>query len=332
MRSLIALMFLMPMFLIGTEWSSADSKMTFSLEPDKLQVSEKAVLTIETPGSLVDVEKLRKILLDPLNVFTEKLEIFNVIQEKSTLTLHLVPLVAEVIPLHLEKVPLTDGKMIAGEIMQLKVKMPPISIHNLAIMAAKPFPLDRHPIVDLSADNRYRYVNGEKALEKEKNLQEKMFQTKRFPLAKFIYSVFAILFFAACYHYRNGIANWLRSKLIPPYDPQRQAKRSISSALRLYGKDARFFVSVSDILRRYFGEMLAMDVEDLTTQELVAKFDKDPQISKEALNGLSGILQQSDLIKFAGVAPTEETLQKVSSQAIELISEISAKQDEKPQT
>lgn len=309
----------LPGMLLGLSWTSPKGDLKISLEPDELYIGEKSVLRVETPGALVDEKKMVEKLLRPLNDFSEKIKIESMKQEDGIVTLVLIPLVEGTLSLHLESIPLSSGKLIAGEEMHMKVAMPTATLHRLLTAAAKPFPLDHQPIVDLSGDNRYNYVDGEKALEEERVKALDLFTAKRFPIAKLVLMLLVLCGAAVAYHHRNKIFIWLKTNLIPAYNPQKHAQKAIGKASRLYGKDARFFVSLTDTLRQYYGEIFNVDVQDLTTPELLGAFEAKTEMPKESLQDLHDILVQADRIKFAREIPTKDVVESVATKAMRLI-------------
>ena len=321
----ILLFLLLPWLLTAWQWSSPEDDLKIFLEPEELAINEKAILKIETSGALIDEKKLRENLLFPLNRYTEKLKIDHSELENKTLTWILIPLVEGNLPLHLEKIPLLDGKILAGQETFLKVTLPSAEIHNLINFAAKPFPLDHHPLIMINSINRFNYIDGEKALDDAQKQANVLFNSKRFPLITLIFIIIGCCAVAAGIIYRKEITLWLKTKIIPPYDPQRHAEKEILKAIRRHRYEERTFLSISETLRIYFGEIFNIHTENMTTSEFIEAFKNISDISEDTLAELQEILHQADLDKFAELVPGSDAINKMADKALEIIHLYSSK-------
>jgi hypothetical protein len=95
-----------------------------------------------------------------------------------------------------------------------------------------------------------------------------------------------------------------RTKALTPPRPAHEVALEALAALstRAEGEDAvrSWHFDLSAILRRYVEQRFALNATDLTTEEILAGADHIEQLSGSELEALSGFLQATDRVKFAG--------------------------------
>ncbi len=70
-----------------------------------------------------------------------------------------------------------------------------------------------------------------------------------------------------------------------------------------------FYVELSAIVRRYLEDRFELRAPELTTEEFLAAVGESPDLSPEHQALLREFLRQADLVKFAGVQPTEDDIE-----------------------
>ena len=70
-----------------------------------------------------------------------------------------------------------------------------------------------------------------------------------------------------------------------------------------------FYVELSWIVRRYLEDRFDLRAPELTTEEFLAAVGESPDLSRDHQTLLREFLRQADLVKFAGVQPTEEDVE-----------------------
>ena len=70
-----------------------------------------------------------------------------------------------------------------------------------------------------------------------------------------------------------------------------------------------FFVDLSQIVRRYLEDRFELRAPELTTEEFLASVGKSPDLSRDHQALLREFLRQADLVKFAGVHPSQDDIQ-----------------------
>jgi hypothetical protein len=88
--------------------------------------------------------------------------------------------------------------------------------------------------------------------------------------------------------------------------------RIVEDDLLKQGKFREYFIRVSETVREYLGNRYGFFAMDLTSRELVDELRDRPTPGLE-IAGLKALLQNSDLVKFAKMEPTDE----MSSSAID---------------
>jgi hypothetical protein len=71
-----------------------------------------------------------------------------------------------------------------------------------------------------------------------------------------------------------------------------------------------FYVELSGIVRRYLEDRFELRAPELTTEEFLASVGESPDLSREHQALLREFLRQADLVKFAGVQPSNEDIER----------------------
>jgi hypothetical protein len=71
------------------------------------------------------------------------------------------------------------------------------------------------------------------------------------------------------------------------------------------------YVVVSDALRRYLQGRFGVRAIDMTSQELMLDLAKGRDLSERRQHDLANLLEQADLVKFAGVQPSSKATDKL---------------------
>jgi hypothetical protein len=71
-----------------------------------------------------------------------------------------------------------------------------------------------------------------------------------------------------------------------------------------------FYVELSGIVRRYLEDRFDLRAPELTTEEFLASVGESPDLSRDHQALLRSFLRQADLVKFAGVQPSNEDIER----------------------
>jgi hypothetical protein len=71
-----------------------------------------------------------------------------------------------------------------------------------------------------------------------------------------------------------------------------------------------FYVELSSIVRRYLEDRFEMRAPELTTEEFLASVGESSDLSREHQTLLRSFLREADLVKFAGVQPSNEDIER----------------------
>lgn len=87
-----------------------------------------------------------------------------------------------------------------------------------------------------------------------------------------------------------------------------------------------FYVDLSDTLRVYMARRMGLHAPERTTAEVVAALRRRPEVGAQAPRRLQEVLEQADLVKFAGAHPTPDTSASVLSTAQDVLHTLEAAQ------
>lgn len=71
-----------------------------------------------------------------------------------------------------------------------------------------------------------------------------------------------------------------------------------------------FYVELSGIIRKYLEDRFELRAPELTTEEFLASVGESPELTPEHQALLREFLRQADLVKFAGVQPSDEDIER----------------------
>lgn len=71
-----------------------------------------------------------------------------------------------------------------------------------------------------------------------------------------------------------------------------------------------FYVELSGIVRRYLEDRFDLRAPELTTEEFLASVGESPDLSRDHQTLLREFLRQADLVKFAGVQPSDDDIER----------------------
>lgn len=71
-----------------------------------------------------------------------------------------------------------------------------------------------------------------------------------------------------------------------------------------------FYVELSGIVRRYLEDRFELRAPELTTEEFLVSVGESPDLTREHQALLQEFLRQADLVKFAGVQPSNEDIER----------------------
>jgi hypothetical protein len=82
-----------------------------------------------------------------------------------------------------------------------------------------------------------------------------------------------------------------------------------------------FYVELSGIVRRYLEDRFELRAPELTTEEFLASVGQSRALSRNHQGLLRGFLRQADLVKFAGVQPTRDDIERSIATAQQFLEE-----------
>ena len=71
-----------------------------------------------------------------------------------------------------------------------------------------------------------------------------------------------------------------------------------------------FYVELSSIVRRYLEDRFDLRAPELTTEEFLESVQQSPDLTRAHQSLLRDFLRQADLVKFAGVKPAAEDVER----------------------
>ena len=84
-------------------------------------------------------------------------------------------------------------------------------------------------------------------------------------------------------------------------------------------QEKRYYSELTDVLRIYIEERFGISAMELTTDELISTINKSKIIDKAITENLKGVLQQSDLVKFAKYLPVPDENDKNLATAFQFV-------------
>jgi len=109
--------------------------------------------------------------------------------------------------------------------------------------------------------------------------------------------------------WRAFVAARARQRRQSAYDV---ARDSLDSLLASGRPDAStmdaFYVQLSQIVRTYLEDRFGLRSPELTTQEFLTEMGRSPDLARSHQHLLQGFLEEADLVKFAGMRPTDEAV------------------------
>jgi hypothetical protein len=134
---------------------------------------------------------------------------------------------------------------------------------------------------------------------------------------------------------RRVFARWRRRaaerKLAarPPHEEALKAlERLLGKELVEKGQSKRFCFEISEIFRRYIHGRFDIPAVDLTTEEILPRFDEDGVLAESHKPIARGFLTSTDLVKFAKYLPSRDEIDKIVRDTRAFINETAAQDDE----
>ena len=82
-----------------------------------------------------------------------------------------------------------------------------------------------------------------------------------------------------------------------------------------------FYVELSGIVRKYLEDRFDLRAPELTTEEFLASVGKSPDLSRDHQALLREFLRQADLVKFAGMQPSDDDIERSIEAAVSFLEE-----------
>ena len=82
-----------------------------------------------------------------------------------------------------------------------------------------------------------------------------------------------------------------------------------------------FYVELSGIVRRYLEDRFDLRAPELTTEEFLASVGESPDLSRDHQALLQDFLRQADLVKFAGMQPSNDDIERSIEAAASFLEE-----------
>jgi hypothetical protein len=95
----------------------------------------------------------------------------------------------------------------------------------------------------------------------------------------------------------------------------------LEEALALITSPKPFVIAVSDTLRTYLEEALALRAPERTTEEFLADLKSSSQLNASQKEQLADFLRQCDMVKFAKHEPRDTELRTLHSSALDLVAQ-----------
>ncbi len=173
------------------------------------------------------------------------------------------------------------------------------------------FPMDEHPKIEISAENREKYMNGEEVLHQESMRIQRELAKRRFPMEWALF--FSLLSLGGVWIYwkRDGWWPLCREYLFPKADPLKEIQHLL---LNLEKEDAlHAFLGLGSSMRLYLEIKCSLDLKSDSTIEILQEVNK--KIDEADFSELRDLLLKIDYVKFAAEQPTDEEKKIALSQA-----------------
>lgn len=104
---------------------------------------------------------------------------------------------------------------------------------------------------------------------------------------------------------------------------KRKLDRLVDKKLLESGRVGEFYVELTHVIRQYLENRFELRAPDLTTEEFLETVADSAELSSEHKKLLREFLRHADLVKFAGVEPSENDIQESVSKATTFLDETS---------
>lgn len=108
--------------------------------------------------------------------------------------------------------------------------------------------------------------------------------------------------------------NYTRSvsrRVAPPVSPFNQAVETLQAIDYANRSPLDVYQQVGKIIRAFLASHFQLNLDDLTSQEIVRQLDEHRQLTHPQAEALQRLLQQIDLVKFANAQPDAEDTQRI---------------------
>lgn len=114
-----------------------------------------------------------------------------------------------------------------------------------------------------------------------------------------------------------------RSELpaVPPVPAHVRARQRLEEALAFIASPKPFVIAVSDTLRTYLEEALALRAPERTTEEFLVDLQGSALLNDSQKEQLAGFLTQCDMVKFAKHEPRETELRALHASALDVVAQ-----------
>ena len=102
---------------------------------------------------------------------------------------------------------------------------------------------------------------------------------------------------------------------------KRQFDRLVNESLTQSKEIEKFYVGITTIIRKYLENRFELRAPELTTEEFLSKVASSAELTNDHKGLLNEFLNHADLVKFAGVTPTEADIRGMIEKATRFLEE-----------
>lgn len=188
-------------------------------------------------------------------------------------------------------------------------------------------PLSARPPVDMSPENREKYVKNPQIIEKELERYRKFSENKDKSYVGygfFLLFKIMIVFFVLTKTFSKG------SKFISQKTAIKNAREHAFETLESLENSNLFntkkydlyYDALADTLRSFIEEAYHLKAPTMTTQEFIEHIAKDPILDDDEQIALNRFLQYADIVKFAKQMPTQDKCRDAFEMTKEVIEQL----------
>lgn len=189
--------------------------------------------------------------------------------------------------------PSKTSQELVGHAFEIVVELPQTKQIDLSKVTAPLLPLKKGPPIEVSYENRERFMEGAHKQAEEDARNRTIFNNAALPLKTLTAVLSLILLVAIGWLWGNQASLWIKERLEKKRDPKGELLSAIDRLTFSRDPEEQRLMHLSTLLRKH------LKGEEKTTQELLDRLKTDVQFSPESQQLIRHLLQEADMVKFA---------------------------------